>query len=122
MKGLAQIWDKKATLGSLCTELPFCFLHGNKLQTHPASSNHKYNFFVLKLRRTAQEIIVSIWGFTLTRENFREVLFFVVFLFIYYSNTSANLLKYSTQKFSLIPGDVSVELLEMNYNDGYIRH
>lgn len=24
-------------------------------------------------------------------------------------------------KFSLIPGDVSVELLEMNYN-GYIRH
>lgn len=61
-------------------------------------------------------------GLYLTRENFREVLFFVVFLFIYYNNPSADLLKYSTQKFSLIPGDVSVELLEMNYNDGYIRH
>lgn len=85
MKGLAQIWDTKVALGSLCTELPFCFSHGNKLQTHPASPNYKCNSFVLELRLGAQEIFVSIWGFNLTTTSFRKVVgfFFVAaFLFI----------------------------------------
>lgn len=95
VKGRAQIWDRKVALGSSCTGLPFCSLHGNKPQTHLASSNHKYNFFVLKIRLRDQKIFVSIWGFTLTGGCLREgVLFFLlVFLFIYDNNQSADLLK-----------------------------
>lgn len=113
VNGLAQIWDRKKALGSLCTELPFCFLHGNKLQSYLVSSNHKY------INTTkAQEIPVSIWCFTLTGGSFREGSFLLLLSFIAITQEQIYSKIY---KFSLIPGDVSVELLEMNYSNGYIR-
>lgn len=60
-----------------------CFWHGNTLQTHPASPNHKYNFFVLRLRLRAQEKLISNWGFTLTGISVREAVFSFWLLFFF---------------------------------------